>query len=290
MKQIIHLSERDLYSIVYNSIEKMIDEGINYNNDTHKVWYTPDKEDYLDTSTATNPTVTEKIIDGIRIWSIFKRKSGDKEKDGNPALYALKGEHEWKISNEDKQLIISQAKLIIQKFVTDHHYKTTIVLPSTNKLNGYFASWIKEKDQNVNIISNIIMKMSIEEVELAIDMPNSPFHKAYGTGKNFQSALLMFRRYCNIGMKDGLFKYHEIHNSKMREAITQSMKINDQELGEYIESINGQDILLIDDSVTFGKSLIEAANLIRKYYIPRSITVLTLFSPRYNKSGTRLAK
>lgn len=290
MKKVIHLTEQDLYFIVYDSLERLINEGIDFNNDTHRMWYTPGKEDNLNTSIASNPTVTERIINGIKIWSVFQRKTGDKRGDGNPALYAFKGEKGWKISNEDRNLIISQAKLIIQKFVSVHHYKATIVLPSTNKLNGYFASWIKEKDQNVNIISNLIMKMSVEEVLDAIDMPNSAFHKQYGNGENFDSAFRRLQRYCEkMGGINELFKYHCVSDPKMREAITQTMKIDDRELGEYIESINGQDILLIDDSVTYGKSLIEAANIIKQYYVPKSITVLTLFSPLYNSDGVQLA-
>ena len=46
----------------------------------------------------------------------------------------------------------------------------------------------------------------------------------------------------------------------------------------YYKDINGKDILLIDDTLTFGQSIVESVNLILDAYTPKSITVLTMFS------------
>ena len=53
--------------------EKLIYEGIGYDNYTHEVWYT-DSEDSVDTSLITNPTTDETIISGVNVYSIFQRK------------------------------------------------------------------------------------------------------------------------------------------------------------------------------------------------------------------------
>ena len=53
--------------------EKLIYEGIGYDNYTHEVWYT-DSEDSVDTSLITNPTKDETIISGVNVYSIFQRK------------------------------------------------------------------------------------------------------------------------------------------------------------------------------------------------------------------------
>ena len=42
--------------------------------------------------------------------------------------------------------------------------------------------------------------------------------------------------------------------------------------------INGQDILIIDDTISRGQSIKEACQIMLESYAPKSITVLTLLS------------
>ena len=69
----------------------------------------------------------------------------------------------------------------------------------------------------------------------------------------------------------------------MRKVIEHTIKISDELYGKYIDAINDKNILIIDDSLTFGNTIREACKIITEAYTPRTITVLTLFSPLYKE-------
>lgn len=55
-----------------------------------------------------------------------------------------------------------------------------------------------------------------------------------------------------------------------------------------MEAINDKNILIIDDSITNGQTLREAYKIIAEGYEPKSITILTLMSPLYNKRRVKV--
>lgn len=273
--------------------EVRMEEGIKFGASIN-VSYDKDNENYVNTSTLSNPTYTKKIIDGITVYSIFLRKQSpdrNESNDGNPLLYAMKGEKGWHfkpigVSDVFYRLIGE----IVDNFLQDKSGKfgTTVVLPSTNNLNKMFSNIIKGKIKNIRIIDDLIFKLTVEEVRDSIGMPNSPFYQRYRrTKQTMQSALNKFNAYCRK-MKDGYFQFHLIVDRDMRKVITQTMKLNIGLAGFYADAINNKDVLLLDDSITNGGSMNEAMKIIRENYASKSITILTLISPLYNSDGTRL--
>ena len=89
-------------------------------------------------------------------------------------------------------------------------------------------------------------------------------------------------------MKNGVFQFHHIIDKEMRKVIERTIKISDEYWGDYVDAINGKNILIIDDSITFGHTLKESIERITDVFTPKSITVLTLFSPLYTKKGEEL--
>jgi hypothetical protein len=84
------------------------------------------------------------------------------------------------------------------------------------------------------------------------------------------------------GGNDGVFSYKFIKPAILRNAILQSMKVSDNYANgefEVADRINGKNALIIDDTVTSGKTLSDSAHAILEMYDPKSITFLTLFSP-----------
>lgn len=285
-----------LIDIIFECIEKVrISEGIKV-DPFRNVSYDKEHENYVDTSTATNPTYTKKIIKGITVYSIFQRKQSpeyDDKSDGNPLLYAMKREKGYHFNpKKDYMIFCRLIGDIVDNFIKDKsgRFGTTIVLPSTNELNMTFANIVKGKIRNTKIIDDLIFKMTVEEVRDCIGMPNSPFYQRYGRSKkDFSKALHIFDSYCK-GMKDGYFRFHLIKDLDMRKVITQTMKLNPASAGSYADAINEKDILLLDDSITNGNSMNEAIKIIRDNYAPKSITVLTLMSPLYTYDGKRLVR
>ena len=85
--------------------EKDLFEGIKYDVYTRTVEYSP-IENNVNTSIQDNPTVDiTEIYPNVQVWSIFQRKNtpgliGYDNKDGNPLLYAFKGEDGWKFKTQ----------------------------------------------------------------------------------------------------------------------------------------------------------------------------------------------
>ena len=64
----------------------------------------------------------------------------------------------------------------------------------------------------------------------------------------------------------------------MRDALDSTLKLSDDRFAEFANKINGQDILIIDDTISRGQTIKEVCQIISDSYAPKSITVLTLLS------------
>ena len=54
-----------------------------------------------------------------------------------------------------------------------------------------------------------------------------------------------------------------------------------------LDSFN-YDIIIVDDSITLGNTIMESCKIISECYTPKSITILTLLSPLYCEDGIKL--
>lgn len=87
----ITISKKRLNEIIKESIHNAISEGVDFDDATWTVSYNPNHEDNVETSEVINPTMVSNYGNNVEVWSIFKRKSSAID-DGNPLVYALKGE------------------------------------------------------------------------------------------------------------------------------------------------------------------------------------------------------
>lgn len=261
----------------------LISEGIDVDEFSRTVFMTDKHEELINTSVANNPTVLTGYIPNVEVWSIFQRKSGGMN-DGNLMLYALKNEKGYDLKNRKK--IFGRIEHLVNNFFEQKSgIDVTIMCPSSNKLNTYFAKLASKKCKDPKLIDNLIVKMSIEEVDDYIFDKDSQFRKFYG--RRFREAYSLLQKYYK-SMKNGVFQFHHIIDKEMRKVIERTIKISDEYWGDYVDAINGKNILIIDDSITFGHTLKESIERITDVFTPKSITVLTLFSPLYTKTGEEL--
>lgn len=262
--------------------QHFLNEGIDVKLD-RRVFVTDKHEKLVDTSVTNNPTVIKTLIPNVEVYSIFQRKEGDVG-DGNPLLYALKKEKGYVLTNATKTK--SRIEYIVGEFFKKHGKKDiTIMIPSTNDLNSYFAKVVARHCVNPKHIDDILVKMSIEEVDDYIYNKNSEFRKHYG--KKFNYFYSYFKKCCRKidGKK---FKFHCIDDMEMRSVIEHTIKLQDEYWGNYIDAFNGKDIIIVDDSITLGNTIIESCKIISECYTPKSITILTLLSPLYCENGIEL--
>lgn len=259
-------------------IDTIINEGIDFDPQTKTVSYNPSHEENVDTSIEHNPTKDMSIVQNVDVWSIFKRKKGLRG-DGNPLVYALKGEGGWTFRSEsDRMAIEHQFDTIATKFATMYPIGVTILMPSGNELNTHIADIVKSKSQNAEVIEGLICKVTTEEVdEIVLDF-NSKFREFYKD--DFNSKYYELCRYLDLMDKkrNGYFSRHLIKNKQMRDILDLTLKLSEDKFAEFANKINGQDILIIDDTISRGQTIKEACHIMMESYAPKSITVLTLLS------------
>ena len=260
---------------------EFINEGIDFDPKTKTVSYNPSHEDNVDTSIENNPTSDENLVPNVKVYSIFKRKTGLRG-DGNPLIYALKGEEGWSFRTDDDRIAIEkQFDIIASKFASMYQIGVTILMPSGNDLNNRIAEVIMSKSKDVEIIEGVICKITTEEVEDIVLDFKSKFREYYKD--NFNEAYYELGRYLEEMEKqrNGYFSRHLIKNKEMRDVLDFTLKLSNDRFAEFANKINGQDILIIDDTISRGQSINEACKIMSESYAPKSITVLTLLSKLY---------
>lgn len=258
--------------------EKSVCEGIDIDYVTQKVSYNPNHQYNVDTSIEGNPTVDTELIPGVEVWSIFSRNRSD-IRDGNPLVYALKGEGKWQFNDSaDRKAIESQFNLIADKFLAKHSYDVTVIAPTTNPLNEYIAKIILSKQPNIEYIRGALLKLSTDDIANMVEDKDSAFVQTYKD--NIMSARRLLFAYLERmdRERDGVFTRHLISDNKMRNVLDRTLKNNDDLVAEDAAKITDHDVLIIDDTISRGQIIREAVNIIRSCYAPKSITVLTLFS------------
>lgn len=193
-------------------------------------------------------------------------------------VYALKGEGWTFRSEKDRLAIEKQFNDIATKFAQIYPIGVTIVIPSGNKLNYHIAKVIMSKSKNAELLEGAICKLTTEEVNDIVLAKNSYFRQVYRN--NFNAA---YRQLCIYfeemdEKRDGTFSRHLIKDKNMRNALLNTLKISPDRYAKDSKIINGQDILIIDDTISRGQTIKEACQIMLESYAPKSITVLTLLS------------
>ena len=270
IKKIVNESINDV-------IDKFLNEGIDFDYDTLTVSYNPSHEDNVDTSIYNNPTKDSSLIENIPVWSIFKRKKGSYG-DGNPLIYAMKGE-KWKFKTINDELAIEkQFHLIAEKFAKLYPIGVTIIIPSSNELNHHIAEVLVSKSKNCKIIEGAICKLTTEEVNDIVLEPDSYFRRIYKSdfSEAYKQLVIYFKEMDE--KKNGTFSRHLVKDNMMRDVLLNTLKLSPDRYAKDSELINGQDILIIDDTISRGQTIKEACRIMSESYAPKSITVLTLLS------------
>ena len=289
-------------SFRYKNTEKdniLVEMGINVNYETHEVEFTDAHENGVDTSLEHNPVVDTATIPGITVYSIFQRNDAIQQ-DGNPLIYALKGsnEHGWNISDENRTKLTERIQAIVGMFCEKHPVDFTIVVPSGGGVNSMLRDILSEvlsgQDKENIILNNTLEKMTVDEVEEEMFEKDSPFSQEFDTPEKKQRAWEKIKdSFARMRSENnGVFSYKMVRPPRYREWITKTLKFSDRtDIAEMASKLPGKNILIIDDTITFGNTIRSAANLIRdtisniKYdidtvgqFAPASISALTLLS------------
>lgn len=276
------LTEDELSNIIKECIHRILGEGIDVDKDKMEVGFNPNHQEYVNTNDPWNPKPIYNTIDGKKIISIFERKRTEDGSDGNPLIYALKG-NKWHFRNPHFDVMSLLRRFVAVTKELKESYDLIITTPSSNSLNTEILYKVERLVPHSDSVENFFMKYSADEVyESFID--NDWLERNYANKKQRDKVhSMIYKAICKMnipkasGGNDGVFSYKYIKPIVLREAILQSMKISDE--FKEADRINGKNVLIIDDTITSGKTLSDSAKAILEMYDPKSITFLTLFSP-----------
>ena len=275
--------------IIREEINKVVNEGIDIDKYNLSVSYNPSHEDNVETSEVTNPTMVTKYAPNVEVWSIFKRKVGSTN-DGNPLVYAMKGERGWKFkTTRDMNAIYGQIEKIANKFFQNYQSDVTVVVPSQGVLNEVIGNLAKKHNSAALFIDNLFLKLTCEEVLEIILLPNSMFRRVFRNAEDFENAYNTLEKLYMPKMGK-YYRSHFVKDESIRTAVDQTIRIAEERVGNYMDAINNKNILVLDDNVGYGSTIGQICKLLRQYYSPATITALTLFSEKYDKNGRQIQR
>lgn len=285
--------------IMVHENQEQLNEGIDLIG--KKVAYNPKHSRFVDTREETMLPIVRQIkfrvlntdrVSTYPVLSLFGRNSNDNGtwSDGNPLVYALKGERGWAFRSEnDRKQILAQATRIAKNLFAGHPIDTVVFTPSTNKLNQMISDIVKEACPDAAMLPNsAIRKKRTQDVFNWLDYDwiryvlghYDPETRGYRRDdprwKDYVKAQEERLKELRADMGD-TFTYHNLP-MQYRKAIPQSAEIGD-ECGDDV-LLNDKDIAIIDDTLTTGKTLSDISELILDTYVPKSITFITMFSSK----------
>ena len=135
---------------------------------------------------------------------------------------------------------------------------------------------------DAEVLNGIILKLTTEEVDrIVLYDDNCQFRQVYKD--NFNTAYEELHKYLDLMDKErgGYFSRRFILNKEMRNVLDMTFRRSKDYFAKYANKINGQNILIVDDTISRGQSFKEACQIMMESYTPKSITVLTLLSKLY---------
>ncbi|GHT55954.1 hypothetical protein AGMMS49982_22420 [Bacteroidia bacterium] len=260
--------------------KSLLKEGVDVDIQKRLVWINPNHEDRVDTSITNNPTVYK--VKGHDVISIFNRKYFGKGRgDGNPLVCALKGIEGWKFANPQKDLLylIRNALQISQKI--DASYDVVITVPSSNEMNNRIMGYVKQIIPHIDVIDRYFEKTSMEEFD-----------------EYFNWNLLV--KDCG-GNEDEAMRIWGIINARLERSKCKyiSSKHIDKRYVKYIEfvgvttnydilrdmvpRIDGKSVLILDDTMSSGRTISQCADAILETFNPKKVTIITVLSTLKSK-------
>lgn len=279
----------------------LMNEGIDltYSKDGVKVSYNPKHQQGINARLEDNPTSVDLLVPKIevqqeivRVYSILQRtpmKVAVGSSDGNPLVYAFKNENNYSFKSEyDKKTIQDCIDMIIKKFVEKYFSSiegnvATIVCPSENTLNNVFAYAFRKNAESlgkfINLYDDILVKYPVEDFRYeVIDNPKSDLNQwilSLPADTAMKKRAILDKALDKMDAShNGVFAYHFIKDPDIRKHISSTMKTPSN-----AKDINDENIIVLDDTVSQGKTLVEACSLLYGSYLPKTVTALTLFSP-----------
>lgn len=224
--------------------------------------------DFCVTTPNGNPAIL--FLGDLKVTSIFSRTKGKRDRslpgDNSPMLYALKGMHGLITRPRDIGMLCLSFRQILPVFLSNTSQWDWIVpLPSSSSVCNRFASMVQKRTQIGICQPNALDKVTSAEVLRCT--------RGLKISSKDKSAIHEdVKRFISSNSLETPFQIKAIKRTKLRKYINPLM------WGSILCSTKPpQRILLVDDMITTGTSLVCAENIIRARYPNVRIEALTIF-------------
>ena len=265
-----------------NSIDNVLNEGIDIDTTNKIVSFNNTHQDNVDTNDYIHPYIISNTIRNNNVLSIFERKDNDEGNDGNPLVYALKNIRGWRFANPKQDIMALLRRFIAVTKELNENFDVIITTPSNNPLNNRIFDIVERIIPHEIAIKNFFKKYDANFVfdymideDLIAQMTNTE-EEYKDCKKEIERSIMKMNRKNN-----GVFSYKYIEE-KYRKYVIQSMYISNEVKSnlELANVINGKRVIVLDDTVTSGKTISASAEALMETFDPKDITFLTLFSPK----------
>jgi len=199
-----------------------------------------------------NPTYI--TLNNINIGFIFQRnKTGDKDRDGNPLIYALKGMNGFKIQPFIRKNVFTKAGNIASKLMSNINADFLLPVPSSKNLCHEISQTINSVSSIPILNSDFIVKKTFDDMISQYD-GNIPTNLSDRDRDLYKSQLSIWKS----GKKNSLVSMKNIPNAIR-------IHFNPFKLDQTAFSsidISGKNILIIEDLMSSGSSIISISDIL----------------------------
>lgn len=281
------ISLRKMFEAFIEDNKDVMYEGLNIDVLSKTVSLTDEHNKGVDFTLENNPIYYK--LGNIDVISIFKRtplKSVGHEVDGNPFIYALKGENGWRfeISQADATKYMKRFLAVCNKIKSK--YDTIISVPSASWVNKRFMDVIASKVNAKYKRSDYFEKATLEEAWNSIDGEGI---RKYAALVNKINPTIEATRILNIighgfemmEKKNKTFFTSKMMDKSVLKFIKSPISSNTSNTAECAELFDDKNVLILDDILASGNTLSFCAQNILETYSPKSVTAVTLLSKKF---------
>lgn len=235
----------------------------------------------VDTSLDGNPTQGE--IEDILLTFIFRRRSIRDHRgtpptygDGNPLVYALKQMNGYTIQPMYRQMLFNRGKEILQVIPSQPEGSVLLDVPSSKPLCREFLKHVGEALELPILESSLLRKRTVSEVLSDFD------HGLPKLKKRDAAALKKELGALRGANPEEVFQMKLVRNTKSRKFFLPFTVEGDP------SEIEGKEIILVDDLVATGSSIVSVAQCLRVHgaTVRHGISLLSALDARQPREHT----
>jgi hypothetical protein len=227
--------------------------------------------DYCETHDKVEPIFTTTKC-GLVVYSIFLRRSNKTLKkdvgDNCPMIYALKKQQGLYTTLHQAFHFSQSSQMILNRFLVDRSYDCVVPMPSSSNISMILAKRVIKVQGGTGFIGlDLLVKVSLEDaLKQVIDHENLPYEVRSTLARSIRAKL-------KLG--DSKLSLKEI-KPEFRKYLTPIKRSSTDFRQSHM--ISPQKILLVDDLLSTGVTLIHAKQLLQSMFPHAEIEALCLFS------------